>query len=36
MTGNPKESGVELQRTGSSAEVDKRVKGLTPVRVAEL
>ena len=36
MTGNPKESGVELQRTGSSAEVDKRVKGLAPVRVAEL
>jgi hypothetical protein len=36
MTGNPKESGVELQRTGSSAKVDKRVKGLTPVRVAEL
>jgi hypothetical protein len=36
MTGNPKKSGVELQRMDSSAEVDKKVKGLTPVRVAEL
>ena len=36
MTGDPKESGVELQRTDSSAEVDKSVKGLTSVRVADL